>query len=1030
MVQAGFIGGSIMKKLFAILLGMFPLLAIASSNGSLTFTPPASDYSVVFLGNIFGVVDGVLHGTGSQIMGAMFGVFNAAVLALGGIVIMYTLLISTMNTAQSGQMLGEKWSSIWVPVKATVGLALLIPKASGYCLMQIFVMWIVVQGVGAADKIWGAALGYLNRGGVIIQSQGNPATALLGSGNAGISTGAEVILQGQVCMLGLQNVLHNRLQDLKSMSGNNTPCTDKSSPLNAFCNSTVPDFLNSVNVVDAQARTILSSTPSSPTTNLSVQMPNFDTSSPYAFLNGICGTIKWNSFPQSDIASVKQNIPSLSASDVDAVTESRVIAIQQMYMDLSMVAQTIVSNDPQLSSKNNNQDTNNTNFSAIASEQFGIPQTAAGAPCTNYATPNCILWGTSAVSSAAPMLNGTEFPGAVLDYNAIMKPTLNLVQQALNAQSAQASRAFIESANNQGWIMAGSYFFNLVNLNVQSTPPSGSAGPMDTNTGLDQSQFVTTGLTSAFGGGNQCQSSPYNQLCIWLDGDQSKINPVRALIDGTNLDGTSPIPQPNLKNMSGLSVITGVGSSTVNGYINNASILQLPNQPGTQPLHFADNMNINFQTQGFQLPTEDFPCGGMRFFGIFNVCVGQILGNIFWNGLIVHVWNVILQAINPLIITGLDMFLLIPVVGLSAIFKQGVAIISAPGVNPVVALAQMGTYYINFAIQLYIMEIEFGITGSFFGMLSAFIFALILMGMPIVLVWVSIMMSIGFTTAYYVPILPYMIFTFGSIAWLMAVIEAMVAAPIVALGITHPEGHENLGKSDQAIMILMNVFLRPAMMIIGYIAAISMTYVSVWIINAGFDNAIGFMQGNSQFQVNGSMSDGNGGTVSGGYTGWAGVFAYFFSVIIYTMMYLTVVQKSFTLISALPDKVLRWVGGSPESAGSESAQWGEAVQGKVDKASESATQSVGAGMKEMGGHIGSGVAAGKKGAADFSKWLSGGGKGEMKGEEAGGGKGGDGGGGKGGSGGGNPSGGEGAAGGAEGAAGGGGAAAAGAAGGA
>ncbi|WP_241969840.1 hypothetical protein [Legionella sainthelensi] len=74
----------------------------------MSFAPPASDYSVVFLGNLFGVVDGVLSGSGSQIMGAMFGVLNAAVLALGGIVILYTLIVATMNTAHEGQMLGQK----------------------------------------------------------------------------------------------------------------------------------------------------------------------------------------------------------------------------------------------------------------------------------------------------------------------------------------------------------------------------------------------------------------------------------------------------------------------------------------------------------------------------------------------------------------------------------------------------------------------------------------------------------------------------------------------------------------------------------------------------------------------------------------------------------------------------------------------------------------------------------------------------------------------------------------------------------
>ncbi len=77
----------------------------------------------------------------------------------------------------------------------------------------------------------------------------------------------------------------------------------------------------------------------------------------------------------------------------------------------------------------------------------------------------------------------------------------------------------------------------------------------------------------------------------------------------------------------------------------------------------------------------------------------------------------------------------------------------------------------------------------------------------------------------------------------------MVAEPVVALGDNHPEGHDAFGKGEQAILILMNVFLRPAMMIIGYIIAIALCYVSVWIINAGFDTAIGYIQGSSTFNT-------------------------------------------------------------------------------------------------------------------------------------------------------------------------------------
>ena len=76
--------------------------AISADNNELNLKPPPGDLSIMFLGNIFGVVDGVLAGTGSQIAGTIFGVFNAAVLALGGILITYTVLVSTMNTAQDG----------------------------------------------------------------------------------------------------------------------------------------------------------------------------------------------------------------------------------------------------------------------------------------------------------------------------------------------------------------------------------------------------------------------------------------------------------------------------------------------------------------------------------------------------------------------------------------------------------------------------------------------------------------------------------------------------------------------------------------------------------------------------------------------------------------------------------------------------------------------------------------------------------------------------------------------------------------
>ncbi|RMX05144.1 type IVB secretion system protein DotA [Legionella jordanis] len=946
-----------MNKIALILLGLLvPTLVLAADNGTtLNFSPPPSDYSVIFLGNIFGIVDGVLHGTGSQIMGTMFGVFNAAVLAIGGIIIMYTLMVSTMNTAHEGQMLGQKWSSIWVPMRSVLGLTLMIPKASGYCVMQIFVMWIVVQGVGAADKVWQAALSYLNRGGAIIQTQMSPTKSLLAGSNNEVATGAEIILSGQVCMLGLQTALNNQRQSYLNLQQNNAgPCAGSpSGPMKDFCENPVPDFLSSVNVVAYENDHKKDSA-------FTVPMPNLS-DKPYSALNGICGSLHWNKFTGADNLS---NV-SLTKDELKTTQMSRAIGIQQMYIDLSSVAQIMVNNDPLL---NNNlapisgSDGSQKYFSSNAVQQFGVPLTPNSQQIcdgNNANTSECSNWGSdpNSTNNSSPLFNGTEVQGAIADYNGILLPALNLLEQDQKGQSAKDARAFIQDANNYGWILAGSYFFNLAQLNSTSML---NPDKTDSGTGLGESIFPTIlpAVTSGFASNNTCspgQSAP-NYLCQWMQGDPAPINAVVGLIDGSNV-GQERVNFPASKDIAGLntggqdvSAAKGAASSTVYGFLHNSMMVQLPGQPGQNPPQFAMKFNINIDLSKFQLPSQDFPCGELKIM-FFHMCLGSLMGEVFYNLIIRNIFNFFLNAIAQIINAVIMTFLSVPLLGIAATFRAGVAMIQQPSVNPVIALANMGVNYINFANELWIVLLTVAVTTSLIPLFGLFIFALIAMAFPLLFAWMSVMLSIGFITAYYVPFLPYMIFTFGAIAWLMVVIEAMVAAPIVALGITHPEGHDAFGKGEQAIMILFNVFLRPAMMIIGYIAAIALTYVSVWIINAGFSNAMAFIQGSytsgGDWSFNSNWNAQNAPNLvdqagqmnmTQGYTGWAGIYGFFFSLLTYTTMYLIVVQKSFTLITVLPDKVLRWIGGQAESTGQEVAQWGEDVKGQVKGGGDSTSK--------------------------------------------------------------------------------------------
>jgi defect-in-organelle-trafficking protein DotA len=884
------------KTLLTLFLLFLPLFAMADT--SLTFNPPPGDVSVIFLGNIFGIVDGVLHGTGSQIMGSMFGVFNAAVLALGGIVIMYTLIVGTMNTAHEGQMLGQKWSSIWIPVRSTIGLALLIPKASGYCLMQIFIMWVVVQGVGAADKIWNTALDYLNRGGVIIQAQMDSTTSLT-AGGSDIADGAADILAGSVCMVGLQKQLENQRQsslDTKDQYQSGQCYEPTSSDISKFCDTSVPDFLSTVNTVYYQNQR-----PGD--TVFTLPMPYFEPGTIYYALNGICGSIHWNAISQDQLSS--SNAPAgVGSDDLATASMSRAIAIQQMYTDLSSIARTMVLNDPQI----NTNSSNSTQFSSVANDQFGVPFLSSGSACTS-ADPLCTRWAGDPSSNTAPIFNGTEFQGAIADYNGIMMPTLNLMAQASADKTQTDSRAFIQQAQDSGWLLAGSYFFDLVWLNGRAAGPG--ANKTDSTADLKSSEFATSTMTSGFDTGGNC-TGQYAILCNMFNQKQTKVNQVVTLIDGTGFLST---PLKVSVEPSGHDAESGASSSTVYGFINNSVLVQLPDQPGVKPPAFNIKFNVKASTSTLKFKTKKFPAGFMG--------IGWLMGNIFYNLIFVSIVQVVMDVISSLVLEIIYMFISIPLMQIGDIFELGVTIISLPGVNPIVALARMGTYYINFSMDLWITLLQYSALIGALGLMP-----LLAMIMPLLISWLGIMVSIGFITAYYIPFLPYMIFTFGTLAWFMAVIESMVAGPIVALGVTHPEGDGALGKGEQALMILMNVFLRPAMMVIGYIAGISLCYVSVWVINAGFQHVTQFMTGKAGEAV--------------GYINWASVYAGFFCIVIYTMLYLTVVEKSFTLIHLLPDKVLRWIGGQQETLGADTSQWGQEVKGQMK---ETGDKTAGAGAQ-------------------------------------------------------------------------------------
>ncbi len=240
---------------------------------------------------------------------------------------------------------------------------------------------------------------------------------------------------------------------------------------------------------------------------------------------------------------------------------------------------------------------------------------------------------------------------------------------------------------------------------------------------------------------------------------------------------------------------------------------------------------------------------------------------------------------------------------------------------------------------------------------------------PLCTMSATALLSAGFMLNFYVPLYPYLLFMFGVMGWLLYVIEAMVAAPLVCLGMTHPDGQDFTGKAEQALMLALGVFIRPALMIIGFLAGMIMSYIGFSFVNSiigrvfvtafsltppddptknyqVIDGIWTVLAGSPQHNVGQS---GPWGVYKAHYTGSA--FADFLLVplmfVAYGLIVTELINQCFSAIHVVPDMVLRWIGGPQQQDQTE-----RYVQG-VQRGMSSAAQQAG----QLGGDAAKGKAS-------------------------------------------------------------------------
>lgn len=182
------------------------------------------------------------------------------------------------------------------------------------------------------------------------------------------------------------------------------------------------------------------------------------------------------------------------------------------------------------------------------------------------------------------------------------------------------------------------------------------------------------------------------------------------------------------------------------------------------------------------------------------------------------------------------------------------------------------------------------------GAAATFLEAVRIYGTPLVGI-AGALLLLGLMLAYYLPALPWVLWTGAIIGWLVLVCETLVAAPFWAMGILVPEGEGMTGQHGrQGVMLLLGILARPPLMIAGFFFAM--------IIMTGIGKFLGM-----------SFLIFYGASTAGRLPSITAILAYTF---ILGAVVVVFAHKIFGLITHLPENVVRWIGGGQASLGEHS----------------------------------------------------------------------------------------------------------------
>ena len=236
---------------------------------------------------------------------------------------------------------------------------------------------------------------------------------------------------------------------------------------------------------------------------------------------------------------------------------------------------------------------------------------------------------------------------------------------------------------------------------------------------------------------------------------------------------------------------------------------------------------------------------------------------------------------------------------------------------------------------------------------------------PLVITLYLYMIVTGLFLVYVVPLMPFMYYLFAILGWIMCVVEAIFAGTVMPILLADPGGqHPFWGRAEIALMLLLNIYLQPVLIVMGLITSVLLSFVAMRllnlsfgaVVNNSFSNLLGFHMPsvNLTYQADPgeagrtlalgigleqalNMAVANGGAAFKNIGENVGVLMVGLASIplvigLYALMVYQIMSFCFSLIHTLPMKISRWIGVQPHQ--SEAAQAVQSFTGSISQAKQ------------------------------------------------------------------------------------------------